>query len=60
MMSTLQLVLTFACMIYGISSQSEPVLIVVGDSWGAFGWSTLQKVLTAHGSNLVVKSYAIV
>lgn len=59
-MSSLQLAFALICMIYSVYSQSEPVLIVVGDSWGAFGWSVLQKVLTAHGSNLVVKSYAIV
>eukprot|EP01083_Nonionella_stella_P048663 129967_1 len=45
-----------AAVVYG---QAEPVLIVVGDSWGTFGGSVLQKVLKAHGSNLVVKNYAI-
>eukprot|EP01084_Bolivina_argentea_P079168 143649_1 len=36
-----------------------PVLVVIGDSWGSYGHEDLQKVLTAHGSNLTVVSYAI-
>mmetsp|Transcript_33065 Transcript_33065/g.28978 ORF Transcript_33065/g.28978 Transcript_33065/m.28978 type:complete len:272 (+) Transcript_33065:68-883(+) len=43
-----------------VNAQTDgPVLVVIGDSWGAYGWHDLQKVLTAKGSNLTVVSYAI-
>ena len=57
-------VLAFVLFVCGVISDSGveadgPVLVVIGDSWGAYGWHDLQKVLTAKGSNLTVKSYAI-
>ncbi len=49
-----------ACSIATSNAQDDsPMLLVAGDSWGAFGWEPLQKVLTQHGSDLVVKNYAI-
>jgi len=37
----------------------DPVVVVVGDSWGSYGHEDLQKVLKEKGTNLTVKSYAI-
>eukprot|EP00483_Globobulimina_turgida_P012803 UN12827 len=53
------LLVLFTCLIFAVLGQQEPVLVVIGDSWGSFGFQVLQKVLTAHGSNLKVVSYAI-
>lgn len=45
--------------IYSAYSADEPVVVVIGDSWGAYGWHDFQKVLKEKGSNLTVVSYAI-
>ncbi|ETO28241.1 hypothetical protein RFI_08889 [Reticulomyxa filosa] len=42
-----------------VSAEKPPYLLVAGDSWGAYGGTPLQEVLTQHGSNLTVKNYAI-
>ena len=53
-------VTAFLCMTFGkVDLDDGPVLVVIGDSWGAYGWHDLQKVLTSKGSNLTVVSYAI-
>ena len=55
----LALLLFLSLFISNVLSETDPVLVVIGDSWGAFGWQSLQNVLSAHGSNLKVVSYAI-
>mmetsp|Transcript_42862 Transcript_42862/g.68778 ORF Transcript_42862/g.68778 Transcript_42862/m.68778 type:complete len:266 (+) Transcript_42862:17-814(+) len=53
--------LVFSVILCGvvIGQDDTPVLVVIGDSWGAYGWRDLAKVLEEKGSNLTVKSYAI-
>eukprot|EP01083_Nonionella_stella_P211169 763811_1 len=43
----------------GAFAADNPVVVVIGDSWGSYGHEDLQKVLKQKGSNLTVKSYAI-
>ena len=46
-------------LVSAVFGTDDPVVVVVGDSWGAYGHHNLQQVLKDHGSNLSVKSYAI-
>lgn len=43
----------FVSVVLGIEKPTdEPVVVVVGDSWGSYGHDDLQKVLKEKGSNL--------
>jgi len=52
--SSLALVVALA-----LGKENPPLILVAGDSWGAYGGIPLQQVLTEQGSNLTVRNYAI-
>eukprot|EP01084_Bolivina_argentea_P176649 305633_1 len=44
--------------LFSVLATDNPVVVVIGDSWGTHGHDNLQKVLRQKGTNLTVKSYA--